>query len=65
MNKETLEKKCSETEQRFNELQKQRLDIETELAKLQGEWRGYQTLLNELNDPATTIEAKPEKRKRG
>lgn len=48
-------------EKRFNELNKQKNEIETELVKLQGEYRGLTSLLDE----ATTIKAEPKKSQSG
>jgi hypothetical protein len=57
-----LVKKRDETEARFNALQKQKTDIETELSRLQGEYRVYNGLIEEAEiakqpDPASVIDA--------
>lgn len=62
----TIQERIEQSEQRFNELSKQRDDINTEMTKLQGEWRVLQDMLanekpSKVNKTkADTVEVVPE-----
>jgi len=51
---EKIRQKIAEAEKRFSELQVQKTEIESELLRLQGEFRGYTSL---VSDEALTIKA--------
>jgi outer membrane murein-binding lipoprotein Lpp len=61
-----IQERIEQSEARFNELSKQRDDINTEMTKLQGEWRvlkeleAAETEPKKANKRATTVEAVPE-----
>jgi len=65
----TIQERIQQSEQHFNELSRQRDDINSEMTKLQGEWRVLQELLiaeaepKKANKKATTIEAVAEEDK--
>lgn len=61
MKKDDIEAKQKVLESRFNELQKQRNDIDEELFRLQGEHRGLASLLLELNEETPNVKVKGEK----
>lgn len=51
MNKEDLTKKIVALEEKFNQLQKQREDINSELLRLQGEYRALSLIIEGLDEP--------------
>lgn len=62
-----IQERLLQSEQQFNELSRQREEINTEMTKLQGEWRVLKELQatdaeksKKPNKRATTIEAVPE-----
>lgn len=62
MNVEDLIKKRTDAENRFNDLQNQKSEIDIEMTRLQGEYRTYNSLIEEAEstansrDPATVID---------
>lgn len=66
----TIQERIEQSEARFNELSKQRDDINMEMTKLQGEWRVLKELLDEQESKgnksrvnktkADTVEVVPE-----
>ncbi len=60
MNKVDIEAKQAVLQSKFDELQKQRTDINEELLRLQGEYRALSSLLSELEE-TPSVKVKGEK----
>lgn len=69
----TIEARISEAEQKFNTKQAEKdnylklaEECQTEMTKLQGEWRVLNELLEVVSepDPASVVEVKPERKKK-
>lgn len=62
MKKQDIEAKQAVLQSRFDELQKQRKDIDEELLRLQGEYRALSSLISELDEEKPNVKVKGEKR---
>lgn len=61
MTKEELQTRADACKEKFDQLAAQRDELEDELKRLQGEYRGYQALVNEFPEAAKEAPKKEKK----